>query len=428
MTKSKKLANRRQVVFFFIVCFLAYYSTYLGRLNYAASLAEIIRKEGFSKGQAGLVGTAFFFSYGAGQLVSGFAGDRGNSKWLVFVGLMGTAVMNAVMGCLRAPEAMTVVWCLNGVAQSMVWSPMLHIICELLDAKTRMKFCMYINYSVPLGTFSSYGLSALLIGIRGWRTAFLVPAVLVGATALFWFFGMKSLGYSGKKEFQSAERFSGQVVEERRKIFLFPDFLFLLLAVCVQGALKDGVTVWIPVYLEENHSIGSIVAILSTMAIPFFNLMGVALACFWVKKMGENEILSASVFYEVGALALGALFIGGSHNVIFALCMLATVTTSMMSVNALLIAILPSRFGQLGKASIVSGILNSCVYAGCALSTYGIGKLTESRGWDVTIFLWMIGAVAAGGICIGCCRRWKWYVNEYLAGKEFRIAGDKEGE
>lgn len=408
------MKNQKQILFFFVLCFLAYLATYLGRLNYAASLAEIIREEGFLKSEAGLIGTAFFFSYGAGQLASGFAGDRWNCKWLVFSGLMVSAGMNAVMGCLKTPQTMTVVWCLNGVAQSMVWSPMLHMICELLETKERMKFCMYINYSVPLGTISSYGLSALLIGTCGWRTAFWVPSLLVGGMAFFWLFGVNRLKYCGKEKKEAPGVRSGKSGKKQSKVFLSSGLLFLVLALCVQGALKDGVTTWIPVYLEENHGMGSIAAILSTMVIPFCNMLGVSLAAFVRKRAGENEIRSASVFYSVCAVSLAILYIWGGHSGFLALCMLAAATTSMMSVNALLISVLPSRFGKLKKASGISGILNSCVYAGCAVSTYGIGALSESRGWNVTILLMVAGAVAAGGICIGVSGRWGRYVKRCL--------------
>lgn len=178
--------------------------------------------------------------------------------------------------------------------------------------------------------------------------------------------------------------------------------------------MKDGITTWIPVYLEENHGMGSIAAILSTMVIPFCNMLGVSLAAFVRKRAGENEIRSASVFYGVCAVSLAILYVRGGSSGFLALCMLAAATTSMMSVNALLISVLPSRFGKLQKASVISGILNSCVYTGCAVSTYGIGALSESRGWSVTILLMAAGAVAAGSICIGVSRRWGRYVKNYL--------------
>lgn len=409
MERARKLTDKRQISGFFVICFLAYYSTYLGRLNYAASLSEIMREEGLGKGQAGLIGTAFFISYGAGQLISGFLGERRNCKRLVFTGLFVSAGMNLLMGCIKMPGLMMVVWCMNGLAQSMIWSPMLHIICEVLDIEVRTKFCMYINYSVPLGTISSYGLSAWMIGRFGWRSAFLIPAVWMGGMAAVWQFGMKRLRYSGRRDIAVTE--ASDVRISTGRLFVSSGIIFLVFTLCVQGALKDGIITWIPVYLEETYSMESVAAVLSTMVIPCCNLLGVLFASVAEKKTGENEVLSAAIFFGVCACSLAVLLGAGRRSMILALCMLAVATTSMMSVNALLISVLPSRFGRKGKVSEVSGILNSCVYAGCALSTYGSGVLSEQRGWDFTICIWAAGAVLAGGTCAAVCKVWRKYTS-----------------
>lgn len=52
-------------------------------------------------------------------------------------------------------------------------------------------------------------------------------------------------------------------------------FLLLMIALFVQGALKDGVTTWVPTYISETYGLSSIVAIMGTMVIPVFNLLGV---------------------------------------------------------------------------------------------------------------------------------------------------------
>lgn len=75
-TEIKKLQSQKMQKLLFWLCWIAYFSTYLGRLNYSAGLTEIIRAEGYDKGAAGLIGTAFFCSYGIGQLFSGFMGDK----------------------------------------------------------------------------------------------------------------------------------------------------------------------------------------------------------------------------------------------------------------------------------------------------------------------------------------------------------------
>lgn len=62
MIQQKKDPVRKKMQsMLFWLCWAAYFSTYLGRLNYSASLTEIIRVEGYDKGAAGFIGTAFFF-------------------------------------------------------------------------------------------------------------------------------------------------------------------------------------------------------------------------------------------------------------------------------------------------------------------------------------------------------------------------------
>lgn len=413
--EGKKLTDQNKIIKLFVLCFLAYFSTYLGRLNYSASLAEIIRMEGFSKGLVGLIGTGFFCTYGLGQLVSGFLGDRLNAKWLVFWGLLISGCMNCMMGFLHTIQAMTIVWCFNGVAQSFIWSPILHIICELLDIQTRIRFCLYINFSVPMGTITSYGLSAIMIEKSGWRAAFIIPGIFVIFMAFLWLMSMR---------YFIVKRKAGKTVhiklfkhDRRDKIFVPSGLLFLFVALCIQGALKDGVTAWIPSYLQEIHNISSATSILGTMVVPMCNLLGVLMASFIWRKFQENEVLAASVFFGACGLALIILRCFGKNSLVVSIGMLALSTTFMMVVNTLLIAVLPSRFGSIGKASMVSGILNSCVYIGCALSTYGIGALSETVGWDVTILMWSVGAFLALGVCIGISKRWKTYIVERLSVK-----------
>ena len=51
-----KLNRTRDSLCFFWICWLTYFCTYLGRLNFSASMAEIISAEGFSKSALGMVG------------------------------------------------------------------------------------------------------------------------------------------------------------------------------------------------------------------------------------------------------------------------------------------------------------------------------------------------------------------------------------
>ena len=404
----------------FWLCWIAYFSTYIGRLNYSASLTGIILSEGFSKGQAGMIGTAFFFAYGAGQFVSGFLGDRLAPKKMVFTGLMVSGLCNLAMAGAKSSGLMTAVWCVNGLFQAFIWSPMIRLMYEYYKTETRMKACVSLNSSVPIGTMAAYGLTALVIWLSGWRTMFVLAGAALIGTSLFWITGMKRVeryaAESGKMEEMPSGETGGsaKAAVNWKSLLIQSGFLFLMMALFVQGALKDGVTTWVPTYISETYGLSAILAITSTMVIPVFNLLGVYLASFANIHWFRNEVRTAGAFFVVSAAAILVLRLSSGRSMAVSFLMLALATTAMMAVNTMLIAVLPSYFGVIGRASSVSGLLNSSVYAGGAVSTYGIGALSVALGWNATIVIWFLMAAVSAVICFLTVRKWIAYRKEVL--------------
>lgn len=404
----------------FWLCWIAYFSTYIGRLNYSASLTGIILSEGFSKGQAGMIGTAFFFAYGAGQFVSGFLGDRLAPKKMVFTGLMVSGLCNLAMAGAKGSGLMTAVWCVNGLFQAFIWSPMIRLMYEYYKTETRMKACVSLNSSVPLGTMAAYGLTALVIWLSGWRTMFVLAGAALIGTSMFWITGMKRVERYAAESGKMAEMPSGETggsakaAVNWKSLLIQSGFLFLMMALFVQGALKDGVTTWVPTYISETYGLSAILAITSTMVIPVFNLLGVYLASFANLHWFRNEVRTAGAFFVVSAAAILVLRLASGRSMAVSFLMLALATTAMMAVNTMLIAVLPSYFGVIGRASSVSGLLNSSVYAGGAVSTYGIGALSVALGWNATIVIWFLMAAVSAVICFLTVRKWIAYRKEVL--------------
>ncbi|NLO41322.1 MAG: MFS transporter [Ruminiclostridium sp.] len=425
-----RITDQRKIRQLFLLCFSVYFVTYLGRLSYSVSLVEIIRVEGFDKGKAGMIGTMFFFSYGLSQLFSGFLGDILPAKWLVLGALTVSGVSNVLMGRMPTPELMAAVWCVNGIAQAFIWSPLLRTLCEYMPEEERTKRCLHLNYSVPLGTVISYILSATLINAFQWRWAFYVPAVCLFAMGAAWYISMGFMERyvkkirSGEPGVEEANTDQAEMQEEPKqrtearpyswKHLLVASGLFgLLPALFVQGALKDGVATWVPTFLQENYDTSSMVSILSTIVIPVCNLFGVALASMVDRLLRKDEAFGSAVFFGACGSALLVLLLWVQNHMLVALAMFTLCTTSMMAVNTILTAALPARFARTGRASSIYGIINSCVYAGTALSTYGIGALSTAYGWNATIRVWVIGAFLAMAVCFIVSRKWRIFISKY---------------
>ena len=306
----------------------------------------MIVSEGFDKGQAGIIGTGFFFAYGAGQFVNGFLGDRISVKKMVFSGLFFSGLCNLLMAAGNGIGFMPAGWGVNGLVA--------------------------LNSSVPAGTMAAYGITAVMLMYAGWRNVFLMAGGYLLAVSFVWLCGMRQVE---KEPIRPAEkRFRKQRTKGRKEPDTVKLFVCLLVVLFMQGALKDSVTVWVSVYIRETYGVSAVLAIAGTIIIPLCNLSGV----FFASKAGSgrmDEVKASGVFFAVCTAALAVLWGISGTGMPVSFGMLALSTTAMMAVNTLLIVALPSWYGAVGRTSSVSGLLNSAVYAGGALSTYGIGWL-----------------------------------------------------
>lgn len=408
--------------FLFLLCWCSYFCAYIGRLNYSAALTDMIQSEGFSKGEAGLIGTAFFFAYGAGQFVSGFLGDRLPAKWLVFMGLFCSSICNLLMSQGKNIGFMIGVWCVNGLVQALIWSPMLRLVTDYCKAEVRSKLCAALNSAVPVGTMAAYGITAAVLGMSGWRSVFLLGGVCLLIMSFVWFMGIthvqRTMPMQEKQTQTPRQAGQEQKTAKLGGILVQSGLILLLAALFVQGALKDGVTTWIPVYIQETYGVSPILAVAGTMVIPLCNLFGVWLAAAACRRVERNEIAISGVFFAVCAVALLALWLSSGKSMAASMGMLALSTTTMMTVNTMLTAVLPSCFGTVGKASSMSGLLNSAVYSGGAVSAYGIGSMAGYFGWTATILIWAVMAVVSVLICVCAAKRWGVYRRKLARGKQ----------
>ena len=111
----KKLYTHHSIYLLFLVCWLSYFSAYLGRLNFTACIAAINEAENLSKLELGRVSSAFFVCYGGAQLFSGLLADRLRPRLLVAVGLLGGAAVNLGMALSSTAGQMVVLWAVNGL-------------------------------------------------------------------------------------------------------------------------------------------------------------------------------------------------------------------------------------------------------------------------------------------------------------------------
>lgn len=432
----KKLTSEKEMRFLCLLCCMAYFMSYLTRLNYAACMVELQRVLGIGKSIAGLPVTMCFLSYGAGQLVFGFLGDKFNPKGMIFAGLTGSASCNLLVAACPRVDVIIPVWCVNGFFQSMLWPPMVRIMAEMLSDKWYQLSCVLVSMASSLATVVIYVLAPVCIQVSGWEGVFILPGVLGIAAAFLWIANTRRLGSaeegraalgaakaevpvsremtmeseastaSGKKAGQEA-----QMAQERRKkatflqLFAEAPLFLILLAIILQGTLRDGMTTWMPVYMNEVFGMSSAKSILSAAALPFFGVFSTLFASMLLSRL-KSEVFTAALLFGAG-MAAGVVMLP-FYDGFPAVCilMITLITGCMHGVNLMLISRVPGHFTGFGKVSTVSGVLNAATYIGSALSTYGFGAVADGCGWRAVIFLW--AGIALLGLTLMMSARRKW--------------------
>lgn len=372
---------------------MVYCAGYITRINYAAAVSEIVISEGFSKSAAGMVTTAAFASYGIGQLISGVLGDRFNPRRLIFIGLFSTSLLNLIMPFCHSIAAMGILWFFNGLAQASLWPPLVRIMSVCLDEVQFQKSCVGVSIASSVGTVAVYFIVPACIGVGGWRTVFYVCAAIGIISSLVWILFTKNAQrclelYVPDSFFTPKVKSEGFV-----KILLKYGLVGIAASILIHGILKDGITTWLPSYLVETFNTNSKTAILCAVILPVMGIAGMQAASWVYNKTRKNEMLLSSLFFILAFVFALIMTLLHSLNITLSISLAALINGLMYAINIMLICMVPAKFKKYGKVSTVSGLLNFFTYAGSAVSTYAIAKISELFGWQLTIASW-------GALCI----------------------------
>lgn len=409
-----KLQNKKDISFFTLLCSVIYFMSYVSRINLSAVFVAVTESGYAAKDAVALALTVCSVTYGAGQLVSGFLGDKFKPHNLIFTGFIITALMNMAVGTIGG-NSVVLLWAINGFAQSLMWPPLVKIMSEKLCEDDYKKAVVKVSWGSSCGTIAVYLLAPIIIKTLTVRFVFVISSVLAVVMSI-----VVKAAFDKNALFKVDNVIKGKVrVSEAGETKGFSKaaaalLALLMLAILCQGALRDGVTNWTPTYISEIFNLDSSLSILTSVILPIFSVISFTFVSYINRKFVKNELVCAGVVFGIGAISGALLLLIGGKSVVAALVLLALLVGSMHGVNLILVCMTPAYFARYGKVSFVSGLINSSTYVGAAVSTYGIALFTESFGWNKTVVLWVGIALVGTAICVGISKAWTSFKGEKM--------------
>lgn len=390
-------AAAKRMIFLFAAL---YFTSYITRINYSAVFLEIVQQEGFAKTQAAAVLTVNAAAYAAGQLVSGYLGDKIKPAYLILGGLGCASAVNFFLPFCQSAGQMAVLWGVNGFAQAMIWPPMVKLMIDLFDEDTYRKACVHVSWGSAIATICVYLTVPLILRIAGWHWVFFSAALLGSCVCVLWAVLSRNIS-NGQSTVQKIKpRWEGANMRQIAAVLAI-----VMPAVILQGILRDGISSWLPTLVAESFSLSSAVSILSGVVLPVFTMFCLQAAAYSSKKVIKNEMLGTAAFFGIGSAALAVLVLSGSAAVSV---LAAAVAQGMMhGVNYFLICLVPAHFSRYRCTALVSGGLNCCTYIGSAVSAWATAAISQNGGWSAVAGAWLAAALFGGVLCLCGAGLWR---------------------
>ena len=392
---------------------LAYFASYVMRINFSVVIVEVCADLGKQKEEIAFILTALTIAYGLGQILCGIVGDKIKPRVMLTGGLALAIACNVAMFfTTHNVILMAVIWGINGFAHSMFWPPIVKLMAMHLSEGEYAYASVRVTWGSSIATILLYLTCPFLLFVMKWNTIMLLCALIGSAIMVAWVILCPKLFKESKEERKSLVSVQENVKKPPSYVFL--PLALIMVAIIMQGALRDGVTAWMPSYLVEAFAIPSKWSILITVVLAVFSMISFTVFDYINRRFFKNEVFCAGFIFALATMSAVMLFVSNVLGIaIPSIILMSILVACMHGTNLMLIAIAPKRFKNSGKVSTYSGIMNACTYVGAAVSTYAFAALATAKGWGVVIGIWIGVSFLGCALCFTALPKWRKFKNEF---------------
>jgi OPA family glycerol-3-phosphate transporter-like MFS transporter len=355
-----------------------------------------------------MVSSFFFFAYMIGQTVHGFLSRRANSVAFVGGALLVSAALNMCMPFAASTGAMKALWLMNGIVQSALWPNLIKIMTEKLPVNRTTGALVLMNTTGAVGSVVVYLVAAGCIKWFSWRVAFFIPAGILLLFALLWYPVMTMVHRKIGPSFdvpppEGNQKRNGSNIF---RILIGGGILLVALAAIGNGFLRDGMATWLPGYMQDVFHIETTLAVFISIIIPLSQIGGAFFANKLYTSIG-NPFLTTLVLFAITLGSSVLILAAAQHSIVLTCICFAVCATMMTAVNTMLVSIIPLMFRAQRLTSLVSGCVNSFVYAGSLAAAFAFGKVADISGWNAVLYMICAASVISMFFCMLSLRKIK---------------------
>lgn len=394
---------QRRVILFSAI---GYAFFYLVRKNLSMAQAGMLEEGVISLEALGSIMTAHGLLYGASRFVNGFWADRVNARVFMALGLVLSAVLNLLFGCMSLTALFALFWIVNGWTQGMGFPPCTKMLTHWIHPKELATKMSLWNASHSVGAIMALGLCSLLLGLGfNWRWCFWIPSVLaLAAAALVFFMVRETPTEAGLEEIEVEKRGGGEgrtITSADRYRLVFGNKVIWIVSIAnfFVYSVRFGFLDWGPTFLMQFKGIPVAKGGLMIIAFELAAVVGTVFAG-WVtdkvfKGRGQRTCVFCMLFAALFSFAFwwlpagapswqATLILMGAGFCIYGPQALAGIITANQATK--------------DAAALATGFSGVCGYLSTTVSGIGLALVSKYFGWGVALAT--IAALAAAGMVL----------------------------
>lgn len=380
---------RKRWLYLLPFVFVTYSLAFLDRSNYgfgaAAGMATTLQ---ITEKDSSLLSGLFFLGYFAFQIPGAIVARMYSIRRVVFAALVAWGSLAALTGVIREFWLLALDRFLLGVAESLIFPVMLHLLTRWFTRAERSRANTLLMLGNPVTVLWMSAITGYLIQRLGWQRTFVVE----GIPSILWAVAWIVFVHDRPSEARWITPEAAQLLEDRltreqigippvgavRKALLRGDVLLLSFQYFLWSLGVYGFVLWLPTIVRR----GAAVSMTKTGLLSALPYLTAILLMLFVSYVSDKTLKRQSLvwpFLLVSGIALAGSFLLAQRS--FALTFLCLVIGGgcMYAPYGPFFAIVPERVPRNVTAEVLA-LINSCGAFGGFFGSYLVGLLQAITG------------------------------------------------
>lgn len=404
MTDNKTI---KRSVYIGVSCFVAYAACYLGRNILSAMMPLIIKNNTYGHNSLATMGSAFFITYGLGQLINGFIGNRVRAKFMVFTGLFLSGLLVILFPMICSTSLSLILWGVCGFLCSMLWGPLSRLVGENTREEAGRVILTLLTIASIAGTSITYVLAIISTNKDSWKTGFYTAGIILIVVSILWYTVISLLERKGFIKYK-APVFTHEKTKNILKYLIANSILEMTAIAMLNGVIRNAVAFWIPTYITERFQASPSYAAAISSILPFINLGGTMISVYIAKKLKNNDKRILGIFFSFATVMFAIMYFGNKNAMLLNLIALFAASAAMTGACNIIFSYYILRFANTGKISSITGFLDFASYVSASGANILFSKLLSSFDWNFIVAIWAFTTLVGLFFCLplfSCNRR-----------------------